>query len=154
MSASHNKGQCKKIFNDMLQKNVECYIDDLVVKSKKRENHFHNLRKVSECLRRYELKTKPSKCASGVTFGKFLGLIVRHRGDVGRLCSFSGLVGKSRAYEDYILDMASGGCVMRHDHHKPYPVHSEYVARTVDSERGSIPCHHMTESSPIHLEMV
>ncbi|KAK4406512.1 hypothetical protein Sango_0657700 [Sesamum angolense] len=76
------------------------------------------------------------------------------KGDVGRLCSFSGLVGKSRAYEDCILDMASGGCVMRHGHHKPYPVHSEYVARTVDSKRGSVPCHYMTESSPMHLEMV
>ncbi|KAL0292210.1 UNVERIFIED_CONTAM: hypothetical protein Sradi_6998000 [Sesamum radiatum] len=43
---------------------------------------------------------------------------------------------------------------MRHGHHKPYPVHSEYVARTVDSKRGSVPCHHMTESSLMHLEMV
>ncbi|KAL0349995.1 UNVERIFIED_CONTAM: hypothetical protein Sradi_4148700 [Sesamum radiatum] len=49
--------------------------------------------------------------------------------------------------------MASGGCVMRHGHHKPYPVHSEYVARTVDSKRGTVPCHYMTESSPMHLEM-
>ncbi|KAL0291211.1 UNVERIFIED_CONTAM: hypothetical protein Sangu_2539400 [Sesamum angustifolium] len=70
----------QRIFNDMLQKNVECYIDDLVVKSKKRENHFHDLRKISECLRRYQLKIKPSKCASGVTFGKCLGFIVRQRG--------------------------------------------------------------------------
>ncbi|KAK4404377.1 hypothetical protein Sango_0806300 [Sesamum angolense] len=75
-------------------------------------------------------------------------------GDVGRLCSFSGLVDKSRAYEDCILDMASSGCVVRHGHHKSYPVQSEYVARTVDSKRGSIPCHYMTESSPMHLEMV
>ncbi|KAL0349639.1 UNVERIFIED_CONTAM: Transposon Tf2-12 polyprotein [Sesamum radiatum] len=32
----------QKIFDDMLHKNVECYVDDLVVKSKKRENHFHD----------------------------------------------------------------------------------------------------------------
>ncbi|KAL0292203.1 UNVERIFIED_CONTAM: hypothetical protein Sradi_6998400 [Sesamum radiatum] len=50
--------------------------------------------------------------------------------------------------------MASGGCVMRHGHHKLYPVHSEYVARTVDSKRGSVPCHYMIESSPMHLEIV
>ncbi|KAK4391400.1 Polyprotein P3 [Sesamum angolense] len=36
----------QKIFDDMFHKNVECYVDDLVVKSKKRENHFHDLRKV------------------------------------------------------------------------------------------------------------
>ncbi|KAL0309048.1 UNVERIFIED_CONTAM: Transposon Tf2-12 polyprotein [Sesamum radiatum] len=38
----------QRIFDDMLHKNVECYVDDLVVKSKKRENHFHDLRKVFE----------------------------------------------------------------------------------------------------------
>ncbi|KAK4407859.1 hypothetical protein Sango_0366900 [Sesamum angolense] len=47
------------------------------------------------------------------------------KGDVGRSCSFSGLVGQLRAYEDCILDVASGGCVMRHGHHKPYLVHSD-----------------------------
>ncbi|KAL0381152.1 UNVERIFIED_CONTAM: Transposon Tf2-12 polyprotein [Sesamum angustifolium] len=70
----------RKIFDDMLLKNVECYVDDLVVKSKKRENHFHDLRKVFERLRRYQLKINPSKCAFGVTSGKFLGFIVRQRG--------------------------------------------------------------------------
>ncbi|KAL0306900.1 UNVERIFIED_CONTAM: hypothetical protein Sradi_6107300 [Sesamum radiatum] len=70
----------QKIFDDMLHKNVECYVDDLVVKSKKRENHFHDLRKVFERLRRYQLKMNPSKCAFGVTSEKFLGFIVRQRG--------------------------------------------------------------------------
>ncbi|KAK4394232.1 Retrovirus-related Pol polyprotein from transposon gypsy [Sesamum angolense] len=32
----------QRIFDDMLHKNVECYVDDLVVKSKKREDHFHD----------------------------------------------------------------------------------------------------------------
>ncbi|KAL0308879.1 UNVERIFIED_CONTAM: Transposon Tf2-12 polyprotein [Sesamum radiatum] len=70
----------QKIFDDMLHKNIECYVDDLVVKSKKRENHFHDLRKVFERLRRYQLKMNPSKCAFGVTSEKFLGFIVRQRG--------------------------------------------------------------------------
>ncbi|KAL0284683.1 UNVERIFIED_CONTAM: hypothetical protein Scaly_2841600 [Sesamum calycinum] len=52
----------------------------MVVKSKKRQNHFHDLRKVFERLRRYQLKMNPSKCAFGVTFGKFLRFIVRQRG--------------------------------------------------------------------------
>ncbi|KAL0420947.1 UNVERIFIED_CONTAM: hypothetical protein Slati_3117600 [Sesamum latifolium] len=50
--------------------------------------------------------------------------------------------------------MATGGCVVRHGHHKPYPVHSEYVAKTVDSKRGSVPCQYMTERSPMRYEMV
>ncbi|KAL0294377.1 UNVERIFIED_CONTAM: Transposon Tf2-12 polyprotein [Sesamum calycinum] len=74
------KGAMQKIFDDMLHKNVECYVDDLVVKSKKLENHFRNLRKVFEGLRRYQLKMNPSKCAFGVTSGKFLGFFIRQRG--------------------------------------------------------------------------
>ncbi|KAL0359906.1 UNVERIFIED_CONTAM: Retrovirus-related Pol polyprotein from transposon.6 [Sesamum angustifolium] len=42
----------QSIFDDMLHKNVECYVDDLVVKSKKREDHIHDSRKIFECLRR------------------------------------------------------------------------------------------------------
>ncbi|KAL0445388.1 UNVERIFIED_CONTAM: hypothetical protein Slati_2261500 [Sesamum latifolium] len=70
----------QRIFDDMLHKNVECYVDDLVVKSKKREDHLYELRKVFERLRRYQLKMYPSKCAFGVTSGIFLGFIVRQRG--------------------------------------------------------------------------
>ncbi|KAL0387787.1 UNVERIFIED_CONTAM: hypothetical protein Sradi_2660500 [Sesamum radiatum] len=37
---------------------------------------------------------------------------------------------------------------------KLYLVHSEYVTRTVDSKRGSLPYPYMTQSSPMHLEIV
>ncbi|KAL0404039.1 UNVERIFIED_CONTAM: Transposon Tf2-12 polyprotein [Sesamum radiatum] len=70
----------QRIFDDMLHKNVECYVDDLVMKSKKREDHLYSLRKVFERLRRYQLKMNPSKCAFGATCRKFLGFIVHQRG--------------------------------------------------------------------------
>ncbi|KAK4400758.1 Transposon Tf2-12 polyprotein [Sesamum angolense] len=70
----------QRIFDDMIHKNVECYIDDLVVNSKKQEDHLHDLRKVFELLRRYQLKMNPSKCAFEVTSRKFLGFIIRQRG--------------------------------------------------------------------------
>ncbi|KAL0411552.1 UNVERIFIED_CONTAM: Polyprotein P3 [Sesamum latifolium] len=69
----------QRIFDDMLHKNVECYVDDLVVKSKKREDHLYDLRKVFERLRRYQLNMNPSKCAFGVTSEKFLRFIGRQR---------------------------------------------------------------------------
>ena len=68
------------IFDDMLHKKVECYVDDLVVKSKKRQDHIQDLRSIFERLRRCQLKMNPLKCAFGVTSGKFLGFIVHHRG--------------------------------------------------------------------------
>ncbi|XP_057770207.1 uncharacterized protein LOC130990022 [Salvia miltiorrhiza] len=70
----------QKIFDDILHKNVECYVDDLVVKSKKRNNHLQDLRMVFERLRKHQLKMNPLKCAFGVKSGKFLGFIVRHQG--------------------------------------------------------------------------
>ncbi|KAM1674509.1 hypothetical protein ACFX2K_040569 [Malus domestica] len=70
----------QKIFNDMLHKNVECYVDDVVVKTKKRLDHLKDLRVVFERLRKYNLKMNPLKCAFGVTSGKFFGFIVKHRG--------------------------------------------------------------------------
>lgn len=68
------------IFNDILQNTVECYVDDLVVKTKKRENHLNDLRKVFDRLRKYQLKMNPLKCAFGVTSRKFLGFVVRYQG--------------------------------------------------------------------------
>ncbi|CAL9018761.1 unnamed protein product [Prunus brigantina] len=70
----------QKIFSDMLHKNVECYVDDLVIKSKRREDHLKDLRMVFNRFRKYQLKMNPLKCAFGVTSGKFLGFIVKHRG--------------------------------------------------------------------------
>ncbi|KAM1024584.1 hypothetical protein EV2_038916 [Malus domestica] len=71
----------QKIFNDMLHKNVECYVDDVVVKTKKRLDHLKDLRIVFEKLQKYNLKMNPLKCAFGVTSGKFLDFIVKHRGN-------------------------------------------------------------------------
>ncbi|KAL0444585.1 UNVERIFIED_CONTAM: hypothetical protein Slati_2181200 [Sesamum latifolium] len=70
----------QRIFDDMLHKNIEYYVDDLVVKSKKREDHLYDLRKVFERLRRYQLKMNPSKYAFGVISGKFLEFIFRQQG--------------------------------------------------------------------------
>lgn len=62
----------QKIFDYILHKNIECYGDELLVKSRKREGHLQVLRKVFECLRRYQLKINPLKCAFGVASWKFL----------------------------------------------------------------------------------
>jgi len=65
------------IFRYFLHNLVECYVDDLVIKTKDRENHPHDLRKVFEKLRQHQLKMNPLKCAFGVTSWKFLGFVVR-----------------------------------------------------------------------------
>ena len=68
------------IFHDMMHKEIEDYMDDIVVKSKTREDHLFILRKVFERCRLYKLRMNPLKCAFGVTVGKFLRFLVQQRG--------------------------------------------------------------------------
>ena len=68
------------IFDELIHQQVECYVDDLMVKSREKEDHLHDLRTVFRRLRTYDLKMNPLKCAFGVSSGKFLGFVVRYRG--------------------------------------------------------------------------
>ena len=69
-----------RMFELLLGKNVEIYIDDMVVKSKMVSEHLGDLRAIFEVLRNYKLRLNASKCSFGVRSGKFLGYIVTHRG--------------------------------------------------------------------------
>ena len=51
----------QKIFDDIFHKNVGCYADDLVVKTKNREDHLHDMLMVFHRLRKYQLKMNPLK---------------------------------------------------------------------------------------------
>ena len=64
------------IFHDMVHQELEDYVNDIVVKSRRREEHFHVLRKVFERCRAFKLRMNPLKCAFGVSSGKFLGFLV------------------------------------------------------------------------------
>jgi len=68
------------IFHEFIGKQVEIYIDDVVVKSGDFTKHLADLRKVLECTRKHGLKMNPNKCAFGVSAGQFLGFMVHHRG--------------------------------------------------------------------------
>ncbi|RVW68366.1 Transposon Ty3-I Gag-Pol polyprotein [Vitis vinifera] len=69
-----------KIFRPLVGRTMEVYIDDIVVKSKTREDHAHHLQEVFHLLRSYDMKLNPSKCAFGMSAGKFLGFMVTQRG--------------------------------------------------------------------------
>ena len=69
-----------KIFKPLVGRTVEVYIDDIMVKSKTREEHVLHLQEVFHLLRKYDMKLNPSKCAFGVSAGKFIGFMVSQRG--------------------------------------------------------------------------
>jgi hypothetical protein len=68
------------VLEGLLYDIVECYIDDIVVKSKHEQDHLEHLAIVFKRLRQHKLKMNPMKCAFGVASGKFLGFIVIKRG--------------------------------------------------------------------------
>ena len=69
-----------RMFESLLGKNMEIYIDDMVVKSKKVSEHLGDLQVVFEILKSYKLRLNASKCSFGGGSSKFLGYMVTHRG--------------------------------------------------------------------------
>ena len=69
-----------KMFEPQLSKNVEVYIDDMVVKSKLVSELVGDLTNIYKILREHKLRLNASKCSFGVGSGKFLGYMVTHRG--------------------------------------------------------------------------
>ncbi|XP_030946064.1 uncharacterized protein LOC115970597 [Quercus lobata] len=68
------------MFRPQIGRNVEVYVDDMLVKSQDEGRHLDDLQETFDTLRQYHMKLNPSKCAFGVSSGKFLGFMVSHRG--------------------------------------------------------------------------
>ena len=69
-----------RMFEPRLGKNIEIYVDDMVVKSKVVIEHLEDLSDIFDVLRRHKLRLNASKCSFGVGSIKFLGYMVTHRG--------------------------------------------------------------------------
>ena len=63
-----------------LGRNVEAYIDDIVVKTRYKDSLIQDLHETLEKLRRVNFKLNPDKCVFGVPSSKLLGFLVSHRG--------------------------------------------------------------------------
>ena len=68
------------MFHDMMHRDVEVYVDDMIVKSQDRADHLAVLQRFFERIRHFRLRLNPKKCTFGVTSGKLLGHIVSERG--------------------------------------------------------------------------
>ncbi|KAL6316583.1 hypothetical protein AAG906_018838 [Vitis piasezkii] len=68
------------LFHDMMHRDVEVYVDDMIVKSQGQADHLAALERFFERIRKFKLRLNPKKCTFGVTFGKLLGHMVSERG--------------------------------------------------------------------------
>jgi hypothetical protein len=68
------------ILKNQIRRNIEVYINDIVVKSKKRGDFLDDLKETFDNLRKYKMMLNPKKCVFGVSLGKLLGYMVSSRG--------------------------------------------------------------------------
>ena len=70
----------QKCLLTQISRNVEAYMDDIMVKSRKGSDLLTNLAETFANLIRYDIKLNLSKCTFGVPGGKLLGFLVSERG--------------------------------------------------------------------------
>jgi hypothetical protein len=63
---------------DQLHRNVEAYLDDMVIKTRSHDKFIPNLEETFNSLRKFRWKLNATKCVFGVPQGKLLGFIVSH----------------------------------------------------------------------------
>jgi len=68
------------IIRNHLQKMVECYVDDIAVKSHDKNDHLRNLKTMFDMMLVYKSKMNPTKSFLGFSSGKILGFIVISKG--------------------------------------------------------------------------
>ena len=68
------------LFHDIMHRDVEVYVDDMIVKSRDKVDHLATLQRFFERIRRFRLRLNPKKCTFGVTSRKLLGHIVSEWG--------------------------------------------------------------------------
>lgn len=69
-----------KIFEKQLGKHIEVYVNNILVKSKRKEDHLEDLVETFNSLRKAKIKLKPSNCIFGLREGKFLGYMISPQG--------------------------------------------------------------------------
>ena len=68
------------MFSHQMGRNVEVYVDDMLVKSNDKVEHLDNLKETFDTLRKYKMKLNPSKCVFAVSSRKFSGFMVSQQG--------------------------------------------------------------------------
>lgn len=68
------------MFEKLVGKTMEVYVDEMLVKNIKEEDHLAYLAKCFEVVREYGMKLNPTKCTLSVKGGNFLRYLVTNEG--------------------------------------------------------------------------
>nr|GEX16889.1 hypothetical protein [Tanacetum cinerariifolium] len=65
-----------KVFSDQIGRNLEAYVDDLVIKSISKEDMLKDIQETFEKFQSINMKLNPKKCFFGIEKGPFLGTLL------------------------------------------------------------------------------
>ena len=65
-----------RMFSKQIGRNMEVYVDDMLVKSREELPHLDDLKETFTTLKQYQMKLNPTKCVFCVASGKFLDFMV------------------------------------------------------------------------------
>nr|AAU90124.1 putative polyprotein [Oryza sativa Japonica Group] len=115
-------------------RNVEAYVDDLVVKTRNQETLLSDLAETFESLRSARIKLNPDKCVFGVPAGKLLGFLVSARGieaDPEKIRAIERMRPPSK-----LRDVVSAALVVERDEDNPHSAHPHPVSTRPGREQG------------------
>ena len=69
-----------KMLSHQIGRNVQIYVDDMLVKSIREDKHLNDLLETFDILWSYNMKLNPNKCSFRVMAGKFMRFMVSQRG--------------------------------------------------------------------------
>jgi len=69
-----------RVLAPMIGRNVQAYVDDMVVTSQVKDQHVVDLEELFTTIAKYRLKLNLEKCVFGVEAGRFLGFLLTERG--------------------------------------------------------------------------
>jgi len=69
-----------RILAPMLERNIQAYVDDMVITSKRKDQHIFDLEELFATIAQYNLKLNLDKCVFEVEAGKFLSFLLTERG--------------------------------------------------------------------------
>ncbi|GKB73827.1 reverse transcriptase domain-containing protein [Tanacetum coccineum] len=78
--ATYQRRLMDNMFTSQLGRNIEIYVDDMVIKSKNEGNLISDIVETFDTLRKANMKLNPKKCTFGVETGQFLGYMITNEG--------------------------------------------------------------------------
>ena len=65
-----------RMFSHQIGRNVEMYVNDMLVGSNDEVDHLDDLKETSDTLRKYKMKQNPTKCVFAISSRKFLVFMI------------------------------------------------------------------------------